>query len=294
MIVGRPRGSISNCHIYLFYFIFQVELKDGAFHEDIGYGVSEGMRSKGLSIEKARKEAVTDGLKRALKSFGNALGNCLNDKDYVQYVMNKPRQPVSYQQESLIDNNSFSLQAKCARAKANRGWEKSNTANESNNAKASETVASASVTKNAEQISDQRVLPEKSCDLSKVQSPEEDEVVKRQERLKKARRKQLEFDELKRKRAATECEEEIDKKRRESAPEEIGSKKSKIAPGDMTFLCEDNDEFWSVMTQEQENDMAMKQEPKQQHTPKRGNKQDDISSRKSPRLQMNRRAKTSL
>ena len=42
-------------------------LKDGVFHEDTGYGVSEGMKSKALSIEKARKEAVTDGLKRALK-----------------------------------------------------------------------------------------------------------------------------------------------------------------------------------------------------------------------------------
>jgi DNA repair and recombination protein RAD52 len=42
------------------------------------------MRSKALSIEKARKEAVTDGLKRALKSFGNILGNCLSDKDYVK------------------------------------------------------------------------------------------------------------------------------------------------------------------------------------------------------------------
>ena len=38
------------------------------FHEDIGYGVSEGMKSKVLSLEKARKEAVTDGLKRALAS----------------------------------------------------------------------------------------------------------------------------------------------------------------------------------------------------------------------------------
>ena len=42
-------------------------LQDGVFHEDIGYGVSEGMKSKALSLEKARKEAVTDGLKRALK-----------------------------------------------------------------------------------------------------------------------------------------------------------------------------------------------------------------------------------
>ena len=30
----------------------KVQLKDGVFHEDIGYGVSEGMRSKALSIEK--------------------------------------------------------------------------------------------------------------------------------------------------------------------------------------------------------------------------------------------------
>ena len=41
--------------------------QDGVFHEDVGYGVSEGMRSKALSLEKAKKEAVTDGLKRALK-----------------------------------------------------------------------------------------------------------------------------------------------------------------------------------------------------------------------------------
>lgn len=45
----------------------RVQLKDGTFHEDVGYGVSEGMKSKALSIEKARKEAVTDGLKRALR-----------------------------------------------------------------------------------------------------------------------------------------------------------------------------------------------------------------------------------
>ena len=45
----------------------RVELKNGAYHEDVGYGISEGLRSKGLSIEKARKEAATDGLKRSLR-----------------------------------------------------------------------------------------------------------------------------------------------------------------------------------------------------------------------------------
>ena len=34
----------------------RVQLKDGVFHEDIGYGVSEGMRSKALSIEKVMRK----------------------------------------------------------------------------------------------------------------------------------------------------------------------------------------------------------------------------------------------
>ncbi|XP_060632721.2 DNA repair protein RAD52 homolog isoform X1 [Anolis sagrei] len=70
----------------------KVQLKDGAYHEDVGYGVSEGLKSKALSLEKARKEAVTDGLKRALKCFGNALGNCILDKDYLRSVNKLPRQ----------------------------------------------------------------------------------------------------------------------------------------------------------------------------------------------------------
>nr|XP_020644746.1 DNA repair protein RAD52 homolog isoform X1 [Pogona vitticeps] len=70
----------------------KVQLKDGAYHEDVGYGVSEGLKSKALSLEKARKEAVTDGLKRALKCFGNALGNCILDKDYLRAVNKLPRQ----------------------------------------------------------------------------------------------------------------------------------------------------------------------------------------------------------
>ncbi|KAK9516821.1 hypothetical protein VZT92_024731 [Zoarces viviparus] len=71
----------------------KVQLKDGAFHEDVGYGVSEGLRSKALSLEKARKEAVTDGMKRALKCFGNALGNCILDKEYLLAINKIPKKP---------------------------------------------------------------------------------------------------------------------------------------------------------------------------------------------------------
>merc|ERR1711874_154175 len=81
------------------------QLKDGVFHEDVGYGVSEGMRSKALSIEKARKEAATDGLKRALKSFGNALGNCLNDKEYVKLIGAKPKETPKYSMDDVMTND---------------------------------------------------------------------------------------------------------------------------------------------------------------------------------------------
>ena len=61
------------------------------------------MRSKALSIEKARKEAVTDALKRALKSFGNVLGNCLSDKEYLKFVGGMDKTPMIYPKEEILN-----------------------------------------------------------------------------------------------------------------------------------------------------------------------------------------------
>ncbi|KAF9907795.1 DNA repair protein rad52 [Linnemannia zychae] len=69
--------------------IVRVTLKDGTYHEDVGYGSSENQRSKAASFEKAKKEAVTDALKRSLTSFGNLLGTCLYDKNYCRYLSNQ-------------------------------------------------------------------------------------------------------------------------------------------------------------------------------------------------------------
>ncbi|KAJ8660981.1 hypothetical protein O0I10_003203 [Lichtheimia ornata] len=66
--------------------IVRVTLKEGNFHEDCGYGFSEGVRQKGASLEKARKEACTDALKRSLRMFGNAMGNCIYDKTYLSNI----------------------------------------------------------------------------------------------------------------------------------------------------------------------------------------------------------------
>jgi hypothetical protein len=49
-------------------------------HEDIGYGTSKDS-NQGSALEKARKAAITDGRKRALRCFGELLGNSLKHKD---------------------------------------------------------------------------------------------------------------------------------------------------------------------------------------------------------------------
>ncbi|KAL4809053.1 DNA repair and recombination protein radC [Aspergillus unguis] len=66
--------------------ITRVTLKDGAYHEDVGYGHIENCKGKAAAFEKAKKEATTDALKRALRNFGNVLGNCIYDKDYISKV----------------------------------------------------------------------------------------------------------------------------------------------------------------------------------------------------------------
>eukprot|EP01105_Mastigella_eilhardi_P021475 TRINITY_DN51_c0_g2_i1.p1 TRINITY_DN51_c0_g2~~TRINITY_DN51_c0_g2_i1.p1 ORF type:complete len:439 (-),score=124.70 TRINITY_DN51_c0_g2_i1:72-1364(-) len=81
--------------------VVRVMLKNGTFHEDVGFGMSEN-RIKGSAIENAKKEAVSDARKRALRVFGNALGNSVYDRDYVQAVQNiksptqKSTEPITY------------------------------------------------------------------------------------------------------------------------------------------------------------------------------------------------------
>ncbi|KAH8108510.1 Rad52/22 double-strand break repair protein [Phellopilus nigrolimitatus] len=75
--------------------VIRVTLRDGIFHEDVGYGMLENSRSKGAALDKCKKEAVTDGVKRALRNFGNLLGNCLYDKQYTQEIVKIKVPPVS-------------------------------------------------------------------------------------------------------------------------------------------------------------------------------------------------------
>ena len=79
----------------------RVTLRDGTYHEDIGYGHTENVKGKAAAFDKAKKEGVTDGLKRALRNFGNVLGNCLYDKDYLQKVTKVKVAPSRWDADNL-------------------------------------------------------------------------------------------------------------------------------------------------------------------------------------------------
>lgn len=74
------------------------------WHEDVGCGVAERMKDPGMAVQKAKKEASTDALKRALRQFGEALGNCLYNKQYLAWVKRKKmvRSVHSFEEEELF------------------------------------------------------------------------------------------------------------------------------------------------------------------------------------------------
>ncbi|KAM0246273.1 hypothetical protein ACHAQJ_010293 [Trichoderma viride] len=73
--------------------IVRVTLRDGTYHEDVGYGSIENAKGKAMAFEKAKKEGTTDALKRTLRNFGNVLGNCIYDQNYVKQVTKIKTQP---------------------------------------------------------------------------------------------------------------------------------------------------------------------------------------------------------
>ncbi|CDO70385.1 hypothetical protein BN946_scf184999.g25 [Trametes cinnabarina] len=81
--------------------IVRVTLRDGVFHEDVGYGLLENSKSKGAALDKCKKEAVTDAVKRTLRNFGNLLGNCLYDKSYTQEVVKIKVPPPKFDRSEL-------------------------------------------------------------------------------------------------------------------------------------------------------------------------------------------------
>ena len=67
--------------------------------QDVGFGTGTA-KTLADSHENAGKEAVTDALKRAMRSFGNQFGNSLYDK-----TRNQQNQDSSYQQKTNYNQN---------------------------------------------------------------------------------------------------------------------------------------------------------------------------------------------
>ncbi|QLL30781.1 hypothetical protein HG536_0A05960 [Torulaspora globosa] len=82
--------------------IVRVTLQNGTYREDIGYGTVENERRKAAAFERAKKSAVTDALKRSLRGFGNALGNCLYDKDFLARIDKVQFDPPDFDEGNLF------------------------------------------------------------------------------------------------------------------------------------------------------------------------------------------------
>ncbi|KAG1823513.1 Rad52/22 family double-strand break repair protein-domain-containing protein [Suillus subaureus] len=87
--------------------IVRVTLSYGVFHEDVGYGAAENAKGKAQAIDKSKKEAVTDALKRALRNFGSLLGNCLYDKSYTQEITKIKVPPAKFVKSELYRRPEF-------------------------------------------------------------------------------------------------------------------------------------------------------------------------------------------
>jgi len=68
--------------------VVKVMLKDGTFHEDVGYGICEDKR------------------KGTLRVFGNALGNCVYNKEHIKKV---PARSLSYETVLVATPLTFPL-----------------------------------------------------------------------------------------------------------------------------------------------------------------------------------------
>ncbi|KAL9039108.1 MAG: hypothetical protein Q9214_005010 [Letrouitia sp. 1 TL-2023] len=99
--------------------IVRVTLRDGTFHEDIGYGSIENCKGKAMAFEKAKKEGTTDALKRALRNFGNILGNCLYDKSYLTRVAQLKAAPIKWDPNDLHRHPDYAPEKKESAREAN-------------------------------------------------------------------------------------------------------------------------------------------------------------------------------
>ncbi|KJZ69009.1 hypothetical protein HIM_11598 [Hirsutella minnesotensis 3608] len=83
---GSPAKWIAEAVCRLRVKVMWETKKATSFHDGTGFGGGEKRNTRAEAMEKAIKEAETDALKRALRKFGEALGNCLYSKPYLNWI----------------------------------------------------------------------------------------------------------------------------------------------------------------------------------------------------------------
>ncbi|CAO1628149.1 unnamed protein product [Sympodiomycopsis kandeliae] len=100
-----PDGSRVHCGVSA---CIRISLRDGTFHEDVGWGGVDNGRGRGASLEKAKKEAVTDGIKRAMRNFGRLTGNCVYDQKYCNMIAKMTPKEEKYNPQDFHRRNDWS------------------------------------------------------------------------------------------------------------------------------------------------------------------------------------------
>jgi DNA repair and recombination protein RAD52 len=72
-----------------------------ASHQDIGWGTATVPGQPAQAMENASKAAITDGVKRALRLFGNAVGNGLYNKEQTDAILTAKRKR-SFQPQAQV------------------------------------------------------------------------------------------------------------------------------------------------------------------------------------------------
>ncbi|KAM4060289.1 rad52/22 family double-strand break repair protein [Hirsutella rhossiliensis] len=83
---GNPAKWMTEAVCRVRVTVFWVTSGAPTSHDGTGFGGGDKRNTRAEAMEKAVKEAETDALKRALRIFGEALGNCLYSKPYLSWI----------------------------------------------------------------------------------------------------------------------------------------------------------------------------------------------------------------
>lgn len=94
-----PPDAKTDRHSVVVSVIMRITLKDGTYREDVGVGSHEN-KIFSAALENAKKEAVSDALKRTARQFGNALGNSIYDKLHASHEVKAKKERDQKEREA--------------------------------------------------------------------------------------------------------------------------------------------------------------------------------------------------